>query len=170
MIGRAKCRTLPNINGQERSSVVELASKNDITVKRSDKGGEIVIIRTQELHSLTLDHLKDTSTYERLKRDLTHSLRIVVNKTLRDVMMKSNFSPGLIHRLQTPPTARTQRFYALPKTHKEMLKIRPIVSSRKGIFDRIGYHFKTTSLTGGSPHREYQRTDKEVGRVPTLNS
>ena len=39
----------------------------------------------------------------------------------------------------TPETAKTQRFYTLPKTHKETLKIRPIVSGKGGIFDRIGW-------------------------------
>ena len=42
-------------------------------------------------------------------------------------------------RLETPPTARTQQFYALPKTHKPTLKIRPIVSACGGIFDRLGW-------------------------------
>ena len=39
----------------------------------------------------------------------------------------------------TPPSARTQTFYSLPRTHKETLKIRPIVSGRGGIFDRLGW-------------------------------
>ena len=41
--------------------------------------------------------------------------------------------------MQTPTTARTQRFYALPKTHKTELKIRPIVSACGGIHDRLGW-------------------------------
>ena len=35
-------------------------------------------------------------------------------------------------------STRTQRFYALPKTHKKELKIRPIVSACGGIIDRLG--------------------------------
>ena len=38
-------------------------------------------------------------------------------------------------REKTPPSARTQTFYHLPKTHKETLQIRPIVLSGGGIFD-----------------------------------
>ena len=41
--------------------------------------------------------------------------------------------------MTTPPSARNQCFYALPKTHKETLKIRPIVSACGGIFDRLGW-------------------------------
>ena len=139
IVSRTRCNVRPNIDRQERGTVVELARRSEITITRSDKGGEIVVMRTKELHDLNMEHLNDTSTYERLKKDPTQSLRTVVNKTLRDVMTQRNFSPSLIQRLQTPPTARTQQFYALPKTHKETLKIRPIVSGRNGIFDRIGW-------------------------------
>ena len=41
--------------------------------------------------------------------------------------------------MQAPTTARTQRFYAIPKTHKTELKIRPIVSACRGIHDRLGW-------------------------------
>ena len=41
--------------------------------------------------------------------------------------------------MQTPSTARTQRFYGLPKTHKPSLKIRPIVSACGGIFDGLSW-------------------------------
>ena len=136
---RNKCISHPNINRQERSAVVELARKDEITITRSDKGGEIVIMKTEELHHLNMEHLGDQSTYERLKSDPTKSLRLTVNKVLHDIMTKRDFAPSLIKRLQTPTTARTQQFYTLPKTHKETLKIRPIVSGRNGIFDRLGW-------------------------------
>ena len=45
-----------------------------------------------------------------------------------------------IFRCTTPSTwARTQTFYALPKTHKKNLKIRPIVSAPGGVFDCVGW-------------------------------
>ena len=49
----------------------------------------------------------------------------------------------LIQNLQTPTSARCQGFYALPKTHKEDLKIRTIVSACGGIFDRLGWLLQT---------------------------
>ena len=139
IVSRNKCISHPNINRQERSAVVELARKDEITITRSDKGGEIVIMKTEELHHLNMEHLGDQSTYERLKSDPTKSLRLTVNKVLHDIMTKRDFAPSLIKRLQTPTTARTQQFYTLPKTHKETLKIRPLVSGRNGIFDHLGW-------------------------------
>ena len=45
-------------------------------------------------------------------------------------------------RDKTPPSARTQTFYPLAKTHKETLKIRSIVLGREGIFDYLGWPLK----------------------------
>ena len=85
-----------------------------------------------------LEHLGDTTTYEKLKKDPSDALRLKVNKTLKDILTKHDFTT-FINNLQTPTTARTQHFYGLPKTHKTNLKIRPIVSACWGIFDRLGW-------------------------------
>jgi len=66
-----------------------------------------------------------------------------MNKTLTATLHRCNFPNYLITNLQTPPSARTQRFYGLPKTHKPTLKIRPIVSARGGIHDRLGWLLQT---------------------------
>ena len=55
------------------------------------------------------------------------------------ILSDRDFPKHTINRLKTPSTARTQRFYALPKTHKAVLKIRLIVSACGGIFDRLGW-------------------------------
>ena len=43
---------------------------------------------------------------------------------------------------KTPPSARTQTFYPLPKTHNETLKIRPNALGQGGIFDCLGWPLK----------------------------
>ena len=60
-------------------------------------------------------------------------------KTLKNILEARDFPKTLITNLQTPTTARTQRFYALPKTPKADWKIRPLVSACGGIFDRLGW-------------------------------
>ena len=92
-----------------------------------------------KIHELSMEHLGDTATYHRLKKDPTQTLRLTINKTLHHALNLRGFSPSIIQRLQTPPSAKTQRFYTLPKTHKETLKIRPIVSGRNGIFERLNW-------------------------------
>ena len=139
IVSRTRIRFHPNITAEQRSSIKELTSKNDITITRSDKGGEIVIMPTMKIHELSMEHLGDTATYHRLKKDPTQTLRLTINKTLHHTLNMRGFSPSIIQRLQTPPSAKTQRFYTLPKTHKETLKIRPIVSGRNGIFERLSW-------------------------------
>ena len=139
IVSRTKSYQRRNITSHELNSIKELASNRDVTITRSDKGGEVVIIPTKRIHDLNMEHLGDTLTYQRLKKDLTHTLRLTLNRTFRDFMTRCGFAPRLVQRFQTPPSARTQRFYTLPKTHKESLKIRPIVSGRNGIFDRLGW-------------------------------
>ena len=128
-----------NITAKQYRSIKELASNDKVTVTRSDKGGEVVILPTTRMHRLNMDHLEDTSTYQRLQKDPTQTLRLRINKMLRSILERRSFSGSIIRRLQTPPSARAQKFYTLPKTHKETLKIRPIVSGRNGIFERLGW-------------------------------
>ena len=87
---------------------------------------------------LTLEHLNDHLTYEKLSTDPTESLRLQVNSTLQKILTSRSYPPYFTNRFMTPATS-TQRFYSLPKTHKATLKIRPIVSGRGGIFDRLGW-------------------------------
>ena len=95
-------------------------------------------MENSHLKRLCEEHLADALTYKRLKTNPTNGIRLKVSKTLDEILLRRNFSYTLREKLQTPSSARTQRFYALPKMHKETLKIRPIVSACGGIFDRLG--------------------------------
>ena len=140
LVERFDPRTIrPNISRPEQKAIIELRNQENITITRSDKGGEMVVMKTNELQQLCLDHLNDSTTYERLKKNPTNTIRLKINKTINDILTQRNFPPNLIYNLQTPSSARTQRFYALPKTHKNILKIHPIVSACGGIFDRLGW-------------------------------
>ena len=134
--------TLPkqNIPKEEYQSLVSLRNNPDITAIRSDKGGEMVLMKTTTLDKLTTDHLNDTSTYEKLMTDPTENLRKTVNSTLKEILTNRGYPLSFTNRLMTS-SAKTQRFYSLPKTHKPTLKIRPIVSGKAGIYmiDWVGY-------------------------------
>ena len=103
----------------------------------------MVVMKSSHMDRLCMEHLNDTNTYMRLAKDTSDSLRIKINKTLKEILTERNFPTELIQNLQTPTSARCQEFYALPKTHKEDLKIRPIVSACGGIFDRLGWLLQT---------------------------
>ena len=132
-------KTRTNTTRTDRNAITTLKSDEDITITKSDKGGEMVVMRDSQLRQLCLEHLNDTTTYEQLKNDPTNTIRINVNKNFNRILTDRHFPKALIRNLQTPSTAKTQHFYALPKTHKKELKIRPIVSACGGIFDRLGW-------------------------------
>ena len=128
-----------NITKKERAALTVIRNLEDTTITRSDKGGELVVMKTSRLQELCLDHLSDQTTYKKLDKNSTDTIRKRVNTILRKILTRCEFPESLINRLETPTTARTQQFYALPKTHKPTLKIRPIVSACGGIFDRLGW-------------------------------
>ena len=100
-------------------------------------------MKSSDMDHLCMEHLNDTNTYMRLAKDTSDSLRIKINKTLKEIRTEQNFPTELIQNLETPTSARCEEFYALRKTHKEDLKIRPIVSACGGIFDRLGWLLQT---------------------------
>ena len=67
------------------------------------------------------------------------SSRIRINKTVERILNNCNFQTSLVAKIRTPSSAKVQHFYALPKTHKKELTIRPIVSACGGILDRRGW-------------------------------
>ena len=89
------------------------------------------------MNSLCLEDLSGEKKYEKLPKNTTDSLRVRVNRELKDILTERDFPSELIANLQTPTTTRCQEFYALPKTHKKELKIRPIVSACGGLLDRL---------------------------------
>ena len=83
---------------------------------------------------MSLLHLNDPNTYKKFQRDPTPSLRLQIN-----ILLGQGYPTSFVKRLNSPTTCRTQQFYALPQTHRKVLKIRPIVSGRGGIFERLGW-------------------------------
>ena len=141
---QASCRRItPNISTNAKNAILSLRNNEHITITKSDKGGEMVVMETSSLEQLCIEHLSDTTTYEKLKRNKTNAIHLKINKNLKEVLTRCQFPPGLIYNLQTPSSARSQRFYALPKTHKKELKIRPIISACGGVFDRLGWLLQT---------------------------
>ena len=60
-----------NITSKERSALITLRTQEDITITRSDEGGELVVMKTSRLQRLCRDHLSDTKTYQKLDKDTT---------------------------------------------------------------------------------------------------
>ena len=154
----------PNLTGREYKAVKELRNHPELTIVRSDKGGEFVVMNTTQLHDLTTDPLSDETTYKKLPKNPTEAMRMEINQTLKNILIARGYPRIFYEKFMTPETAKTQRFYTLPKTHKKTLKIRPIVSGKGGIFDRMVPPKSTeTSVNQCScSHQQHATADRQV--------
>ena len=75
-----------NMSKAEKEAVLKLRDKDDILMTRSDKGGEMVVMKSSHMDRLCMEHLNDTNTYMRLAKDTSDSLRIKINKTLKEIL------------------------------------------------------------------------------------
>ena len=75
----------------------------------------MVVMKALHLEELCLEHLEDTATYDKLKKDLSDALRLKVNKTLKDILTKHDFSTTFINNLQTPTPHEHSIFMVPPK-------------------------------------------------------
>ena len=117
MVDKCKLSFAPNITLQEKKAIADLRTKDDTIITRSDKGGELVVTKESWLKELCLAHLSDKKTYKRLNKDPTNDIRLLVNRTLQEVLSRSEVPESVIDRLIANLTAaKTQRFYALPKS------------------------------------------------------
>ena len=76
----------PNISNEERKAIAQTRNNPDTTITRTDKGGELVVLKTSNLQKLCLEHLADTSTHQNLKRDSISEIRVRVNKALDRIL------------------------------------------------------------------------------------
>ena len=78
-----------NISKEEKEAVLKLRDKDredDILMTRSDKGGQMVVMKSSHMDRLSqcMEHLHDTNTYMKLAKDTSDSLRVKINKTLKE--------------------------------------------------------------------------------------
>ena len=64
-----------NATTAERRAITTLSQTDNVTITKSDKGGEIVVMPTSDLHHLCNEHLGDKSTYEQLSKNPTNDIR-----------------------------------------------------------------------------------------------
>ena len=66
-VGSQTIKPKSNINAKERQSLQQLKTNTDMIFKQADKGGAFVIMDV-DLYALKIqDHLKDETTYQKLK-------------------------------------------------------------------------------------------------------
>ena len=138
---------------EERKALQELRNNKEIMILGADKGRATVVLNTKDYKDKVMKLLKDTNTYEVLKKDPTNLFKTRLINILREWKSNKTISDQLYYRLY-PTSDVSPKFYGLPKIHKKEIPLRPIVSSIGNItYNTAKYLTQILSpLVGQSPH------------------
>ena len=121
-----------NLKPDEWSALLNLRKRKDITIKAADKGGALVVWRTDLYQQEAFRHLSDNSFYCKVEKDLTPSNQKIVKETVHDLISKQELPATPQNLIITTP--RTSVIYFKPKIHKPNNPGRPIVSAYRTDF------------------------------------
>nr|XP_022316718.1 uncharacterized protein LOC111120285 [Crassostrea virginica] len=117
-----------NLNKEERSALQSLKNRDDIVIKKADKGSTVVVLDKDKYIAEAHRQLSDERFYMKLDSDPTEEFSATITKTL-DEMYKKNEIGDNVYETLNPIDCRPGQFYLLPKIHKEGMPGRPIVSA-----------------------------------------
>ena len=118
-------------------AIHNLAHNPDITIKRADKGGSIVIMNTTDYIDTAHAHLNQNTIYAEQPMDYTSQLTDEINSFILQLEHAHKITHNLAHFITPPSPPRTPLFYFLPKIHKPNNPPRPIISGCDSPTDRI---------------------------------
>ena len=116
-----------NLSSEEWSALKNLSKRNDIVVKSADKGGEVVVWRSDLYQKEALRQLSDTSFYAKIPKDLTSKNQKLVKDTIQNLIVNQELPDTATNLIINTP--RTSCIYFLPKIHKPNNPGRPIISA-----------------------------------------
>lgn len=128
-----------NLTQIERQALKELKGAKNVIIKRSDKGGNVILMDDSVYEKEAKRLLGDTNTYRRLDGNPFPKLVQNLNSKLDDAM-----EGGLLTKRECEYLSvedyNIPTFYCIPKVHKSLEKPpgRPIVSAIRGPLDRMG--------------------------------
>ena len=127
----------PDTNPDEHTAIQSLANNHNITIKKADKGGSIVIMNTKDYIDTALTHLQQTDIYMEQETDHTREVTDNLNAYLLQLRYTGHFKHKLVRYVQPTEPPRTPLFYFLPKIHKQDNPPRPIISGCDSPTDRL---------------------------------
>ena len=118
---------ISNLSSEEWAALKNLSKRNDIVVKSADKGGAVVVWRSDLYQKEALRQLSDTSFYAKIPKDLTSKNQKLVKDTIQNLIVSQELPYTATNLIINTP--RTSCIYFLPKIHKPNNPGGPIVSA-----------------------------------------
>ena len=116
-----------NLSTEEWAALKNLNKRKDIVIKPADKGGAVVVWRSDLYQQEAFRQLSDKSFYAKVDKDLTLTNQKLVKETIQDLISKQELPATAQNLIITTP--RTSRIHFKPKIHKPNNPGRPIVSA-----------------------------------------
>ena len=117
----------------ERKSLGRLMLRDDIVIKKADKGSCVTVESRSDYVEAARDHLSDESTYQRLDHDPTLTVFRDIKADVTRWHLRGTITRNQCLSVCKPDSlVRTQRFYTLKKIHKSPPQVRPIVGGCSG--------------------------------------
>jgi predicted GIY-YIG superfamily endonuclease len=146
----------PNITQQEYNALKDLRQNKELTIRKADKGGGIVLLDSDDYDTKMQDILA-SDDYSLLNKDPTSQIERKVYKTL---VKYKHLIPDKVRTRLTPHYSKVPHIYGLPKVHKEGVPLRPIVSSRFGPLYELS-RFLLPIITPYSENSKYTVKDSK---------
>ena len=125
-----------NLSKRERAALKRLQLRNDIIIKKADKGGATVIMDKSDYYNEAMRQLNNTDNYIRETQDNTNKNEKIIESKLTDLIESKDITKKTAEKLK-PKKSRTPHFYLLPKIHKPNNPGRPVVSSSSSHTEKI---------------------------------
>ena len=152
-----------NLSRHEKTALKKLAHRDDIIVKKADKGSMVVIEDRQTYIEKGLDQVQDLQTYQHLDTDPTECITRQINQTVIDIQNLGLLDKKTLQFLfkSEPAKIRTQQLYFLSKIHKTPVTYRPIVSGCSGPTEAISQFFYYLFKPIATQQNSYIRDSKD---------
>ena len=115
-----------NLAIEHRTALKELKAMEGIVILPADKGNATVVMERDEYDS-KMSELLNSTTYKKLKKDPTSAKENKLSRLLKS-LEKSKELPSKLYNKLRPSGTQPPRIYGLPKIHKPLVPLRPIVS------------------------------------------
>ena len=120
-------KPVSNLTNNEVEAIRSLRERDDIVIKKADKGGAVVVWDKELYIREGLRQLADENFYKQLDSNDTDQNNNKVKQVVEEEIAEGNLPPEA--KVLVKDTPRCSRFYLLPKIHKVNNPGRPIVSA-----------------------------------------
>ena len=111
-----KKTTRENLSKEEWTAHQNLKTRDDIVIKPADKGGAVVVWRTDLYKQEAFRQLADTKFYAKVNKDLKQANQKIVKDTVNKLILEQKLPSTARNLFVTTP--KTSTFYLKPKIHK----------------------------------------------------